>query len=88
MIPPRWLLLLVCVLLLIAVAWWWKPMLFQQLWQQLDQTISGESTLYRWKDSIGREHVSDTPPADGTPFEQLNYQHNVNIIPEHQSTDE
>lgn len=85
---PRWLILLVCALLAAAALWWWQPAIFQQTWQQIDQTISGESTLYRWKDARGREQVSDTPPTDGTPFEKLSYQHSVNIIPEHHPDNE
>jgi len=85
---PRWLMLLLAVLILIAALGWWRPMMFRQAWQQAAQQVSGESTLYRWKDSSGQEQVSDSPPTDGTPFEQLKYRHNVNIIPEHQATDE
>lgn len=85
---PGWLILLVCALLTTAALWWWQPAMLQQTWQQIDQTISGASTLYRWKDARGREQVSDTPPTDGTPFETLNYQHNVNIMPEHNPDDE
>jgi len=62
--------------------------MFHNVWQQVDQSVRGESTLYRWKDAAGREQVSDTPPNDGTLFEVLNYRHNVNIIPEHQNPDE
>jgi cytoskeletal protein RodZ len=85
---PRWLMLLLAVLVLIAALWWWQPMMFHQAWQQASQQVSGESTLYRWTDARGAVQVSATPPTDGTPFEQLEYRHNVNIIPEHQADDE
>ena len=60
----------------------------RQAWQQVEQQLTSESTLYRWKDAAGREQVSDVPPTDGTPFERLKYRHNVNIIPEHLPADE
>lgn len=86
--PPRWLILLLAVLATVAAVWWWQPAVVQQTWQQVDQQLSGKSTLYRWKDARGREQVSDTPPTDGTPFKELSYRHNVNIIPEHRPNDE
>ena len=60
----------------------------RQAWQQVEQQLTGESTQNHCKDAVGREQVSDAPPTDGTPFEQLKYRHNVNIIPEHLPTDE
>ena len=85
---PRWLILLICALSAVAAAWWWQPTLFHQAWQPIKQKVSGETTLYRWKDGRGREQVSDTPPTDGTPFEVLSYRHNVNVIPEPQPDDD
>jgi len=83
--PTRWLLLLVAVLMLVAALWWWQPALFRQAFQQIDQQVSGESTLYRWKTPSGRVQITDQPPPGDTPYQQLNYRHDVNVIPETES---
>ncbi len=41
----------------------------------------GSTTLYRWKDSRGRTFVTDTPPAEGVPYEVMTYRHDTNIMP-------
>ena len=43
------------------------------------------TTLYRWKDPQGQWQVSDTPPTD-VPYEELNYRHDVNVIPSEMPT--
>lgn len=83
--PTRWLLLLFAILILIAALWSWQPALFRQAFQHINLQVSDGSTLYRWKTPSGRVQITDQPPPAGTPYQQLNYPHDVNVIPETES---
>jgi hypothetical protein len=37
--------------------------------------------VYRWRDKQGRVMVSDKPPTDGTPYEEVQYHNQTNVIP-------
>jgi len=38
------------------------------------------TVLYRWEDAEGRVHVTDRPPAAGTPYERLGYDRDLNVV--------
>ena len=42
---------------------------------------SASVQLYRWKNDQGEWTVSDSPPADGTPYEVVEYRHDENVMP-------
>ncbi|MCI0399793.1 MAG: DUF4124 domain-containing protein [Gammaproteobacteria bacterium] len=39
------------------------------------------TVLYKWKDKDGQWQISDQLPPPGTPFETLEYRHDLNILP-------
>ncbi len=39
------------------------------------------TTLYKWQDSNGEWVVSDTPPAEGIPYQEMKYRSDVNVLP-------
>lgn len=38
------------------------------------------STAYRWRDKQGRGTVSDQPPTGDTPYEEIQYHNDANVI--------
>ena len=50
----------------------------------LESTIRdtlGTTRLYKWRDAKGTVHITDEPPPEGTKFEKLEYQNDVNVVP-------
>jgi hypothetical protein len=39
------------------------------------------TTLYKWQNSSGEWVVTDDPPAEGIPFQELKYRSDVNVLP-------
>ena len=37
--------------------------------------------VYRWQDAAGVWHVTDQPPANGTPYEVQEYARDTNVLP-------
>lgn len=85
-------LLLLAVLVLGAI-WWFKPewlpwsgrkqVVGATQVQELPLPPAAETSpkLYRWTDANGRVNVSDRPPADGTAYETVQYDPDVNVLP-------
>ncbi len=42
---------------------------------------ASKSKVYKWRDSNGVWQISNTPPADGTPYTEQEYLHNTNVVP-------
>jgi len=47
----------------------------------LDFMAPGATRLYRWRDDSGGWHITDQTPADGRPYERLEYPRDTNILP-------
>lgn len=72
---------LVVILVLMAAAalyLWLNP---QQLTAIRSAVPDTEQTMYRWKDDRGQWVVSDEPPDDDRPFEEVRYDRNANVMP-------
>ena len=41
----------------------------------------GKSKVYKWRDSNGVWQISNSPPADGTPYTEQEYLHDTNVVP-------
>ena len=41
----------------------------------------GTTRVYKWRDADGNWHITDEPPPEGTKFEKLEYQNDVNVVP-------
>ena len=76
-----WLLLI--VVLAAAVYLYFNPEAGRQLRDQRPEPEFTHKTdrLYKWRDGKGEWQVTDTPPANGTEYEQLNYRDDVNVLP-------
>ena len=77
-------------LLLIAIATaavayvYLDPQLSQQVKEKAQQITPDNHqsrTLYKWKDPQGQWQISDRPPASGIPFETVQYNEAVNVMP-------
>jgi hypothetical protein len=85
--------LLVVLALIVGAVWWFKPEWLP--WNSrklvvgathekelaLPPPASAAPKLYRWKDADGKLHASDQPPAGGIPYETVQYDPNVNVMP-------
>jgi hypothetical protein len=40
------------------------------------------SVAYKWKDSKGAWHITNTPPPKGTPYETQEILRNTNVLPD------
>jgi len=48
--------------------------------RMLGSSLQSE-TVYKWTDAKGMVHITDLPPADGTPYEKQEYLPDTNVIP-------
>ena len=78
----KFVLLLAIVLGSIGAYFYFNPTEFLKLDNKIINMIPNRdsTTLYRWKDPQGQWQVSDTPPSE-VAYEELNYRHDVNVIP-------
>ena len=77
-------LILMAVAIAAAVYVYLDPQLSQQVKQkaqQLTPDTHQSRTLYKWKDAQGQWQISDRPPTDGIPFETVQYDEAVNVMP-------
>jgi hypothetical protein len=76
-----WLLLILA--LAAAVFLYLSPETGRRLKEQLTRPDFTHKTdrLYKWRDGKGEWQITDTPPANGTEYEQLNYRDDVNVLP-------
>ena len=76
------LLLIVVALLSGGIYVYFNPTSKSYLPDEVQSLIPGKSTTaYKWKNSSGDWQLTDTPPADGIPFEVIEVPHNANIVP-------
>jgi hypothetical protein len=76
-----WLLLILA--LAAAIYLYFSPETGRQLREQLPRPDFTHKTdhLYKWRNEQGEWQITDTPPADGVEYEQLNYRDDVNVLP-------
>ncbi len=76
-----WLLLILA--LAAALFLYFNPETGRQLREQLPQPdfIHKTDRLYKWRNEKGEWQITDTPPANGIKYEQLNYRDDVNVLP-------
>jgi hypothetical protein len=80
----KWLSIALVVALAFAVVYYKDPRVQTFFKHQLDENLPEQIThskAYRWKDSRGQWTVSDKPPTDGTPYEEVQYHRDTNVIP-------
>ena len=78
------LLLLILVGGLAAYAWF-NPDFRKELDTLSDQVVempARTATVYKWQDSAGQWHITDTPPPAGTPHEIMTYRSDENVLPQ------
>lgn len=50
--------------------------------RELPVDLPGRTTeVYKWRDAAGNWQISDRKPPDGTPFETLQYDGRINVMP-------
>lgn len=82
--PVTWIVLLVVAAALGGGWAWWRhapdslPEFVKTL---LPVSPEANPPLYRWRDDLGRVHVTDRPPQDDRPYETLRYDPNTNVVP-------
>ena len=76
-----WLLLVVA--LAAALYLYFSPETGRRLKQQLSQPDFTHKTdhLYKWRNEKGEWQITDTPPAGGIEYQQLDYRDDVNVLP-------
>lgn len=73
-------------------AWWQNEQrIRQQRTEQLEQAARAAKApahartdnppLYKWKDDQGQWHITDQPPPNGLPFEKVQVNPDVNVLP-------
>jgi len=80
----KWISIVLVIGLAFVIVYYNDPRVKSFLKQQLDQNLPDQIThskAYRWKDKNGQWTVSDTPPRDGTPYEEIQYHRDTNVIP-------
>lgn len=80
----KWISILLVIGLAFGIVYYKDPRVQSFFKQQLDQNLPEQIThskAYRWKDKRGQWTVSDTPPADGSPYEEIQYHRDTNVIP-------
>ena len=80
----KWISITFVIALAFGLVYYDDPRVQSFLKQQIDQTLPEQIThtkAYRWKDKNGQWTVSDKPPADGTPYEEVQYHRDANVIP-------
>ena len=53
----------------------------QQTGSKLLGTPAPAARLYKWRDAQGQWQITDQLPAAGTPYETLEYRHDLNVLP-------
>lgn len=71
------------IALVIALVLWWSPELRRQATGLLRDTglKSDSVTLYKWQDAKGGWHYTQSPPAQGVPYEEVEARSDVNVLP-------
>lgn len=69
----------------VALYIWQDPQLSKKVLHQAKDMVTPETTtVYKWKDKDGNPVISNTPPADDTPYETLEYHRDANVLPNEQ----
>ncbi len=79
----RWGFLLVAVGALGAGTFWYFNPQARPGWvsERLPTAPTATITAYRWKDDRGQWVIGDQAPADGRPYEIVEYRHDTNEFP-------
>ena len=80
----KWIAIGLVIALAFGIVYYQDPRVQAFLKRQSDQILPQQithSTAYRWRDKQGRITVSDKPPTDGTPYEEVQYHNDTNVIP-------
>lgn len=66
----------------ILASWRYAPQLLPQtLAERLPRSPKAMPRVYRFRDEQGRVVIADRPPADGRPYETLEYHPERNVVP-------
>jgi hypothetical protein len=80
----KFLLILAAVLTGIGLYVYLDPHLSRQLENSVREALPGQSPssqVYKWRDRQGQWQITDRPPAEGVPYEVLEYDHDANLMP-------
>ena len=72
---------LILIVLGAAVLFYFKPELFEHVREFAGGSSDTSSTVYKWQDEKGVWHVTDTPPPEGTRYQEQQYLHDTNVLP-------
>lgn len=76
--------LLILIVLVATAVLYFKPEYRNTLDRFSDKALPTAIThnkAYRWQDRNGQWQLSDSPPADGTQYEIVEYHKDTNVIP-------
>jgi hypothetical protein len=85
--PWRWglwaVLALVVIVLGAGATYLYRNPLAAPQWLQKTAVLPkpAPAVVYKWRDSSGAWHITDTPPAEGLAYERLEYHRDTNILP-------
>lgn len=85
----KWVAIFLVIVLAVFIVYYDDPRVKSFLERETEQILPEQlthSTVYRWRDKQGRMVVSDKPPADGTPYETVQYHRDTNVIPKDKLT--
>ena len=85
----KWLILLLASVLVAGYFAYQDPDLRAYFQKHTDDIMPAAVTqmkAYRWQDQRGQWQLSDKPPANGIPYEVVEYHKNTNIIPSERLT--
>jgi len=78
-------LLIIVVLLIVAGIYVYQTPAYRAWFErQSDEILPDTVThnkVYRWKDQKGQWQLSDSPPAKGIDYEEVEYHKDTNVIP-------
>ena len=80
----KWLLILFISLVVAGYFAYQDPELRAYFQKHTDDVLPAAVTqmqAYRWQDKNGQWQLSDKPPANGIPYETVEYHKNTNVIP-------
>lgn len=80
----KWIAIILVIALAVGIVYYQDPRVQSFLKRETEQILPDQlthSTVYRWRDKKGRVMVSDKPPSDGTPYEEVQYHTETNVIP-------
>ncbi|VAW91348.1 hypothetical protein MNBD_GAMMA21-351 [hydrothermal vent metagenome] len=87
----KWLLILFIGLVVASYFAYQDPGLRAYFQKHTDDILPAAVTqmqAYRWQDKNGQWQLSDMPPANGIPYETVEYHKNTNVIPTERLTGE